>query len=99
MTALGDAPGIARPHLSAMRNRPPPATARATITAGCCAGRRDQAALADLSTYGYRCVHALLRRQAEKNRRTAPNAKRVYRFMKAHGLLQTLRKLFLICGA
>jgi putative transposase len=32
-------------------------------------------------------VHALLRRQAEKNGRAAPNVKRVYRVMKVHGLL------------
>jgi putative transposase len=43
--------------------------------------------VADLPTYGYRRVHALLRRQAEKNARAAPNAKRLYRVMKVHGLL------------
>jgi putative transposase len=43
--------------------------------------------VADLPTYGYRRVHALLRRQAEKTGRKAPNPKRVYRVMKVHGLL------------
>ncbi len=43
--------------------------------------------IADLPTYGYRRVHALLRRQAEKTGRAAPNPKRVYRVMKVHGLL------------
>ena len=38
-------------------------------------------------TYGYRHVHALLRRQAEKTGRAGPNPKRVYRVMKVHGLL------------
>jgi len=43
--------------------------------------------IADLPTYGYRRVHALLRREAEGNERAAPNPKRVYRVMKLHGLL------------
>ena len=43
--------------------------------------------VAELPTYGYRRVHALLRRQAEKTGRAAPNPKRVYRVMKVHGLL------------
>jgi len=43
--------------------------------------------IADLPTYGYRRVHALLRRQAEQDGRPAPNVKRVYRVMKVHGLL------------
>lgn len=42
---------------------------------------------ADLPTYGYRRIHALLRRQAERDGWPAPNAKRVYRVMKVHGLL------------
>ena len=46
-----------------------------------------QALVADLPTYGYRRVHALLRRQAEREGRPAPNVKRVYRVMKVHGLL------------
>ena len=43
--------------------------------------------VADLPTYGYRRVHALLRRQAEQEGPPAPNVKRVYRVMKVHGLL------------
>ncbi len=43
--------------------------------------------VADLPACGYRRVHALLRRQAEKTGREAPNPKRVYRVMKVHGLL------------
>ena len=38
-------------------------------------------------TYGYRRIHALLRRQARNGGPSAPNAKRVYRVMKVHGLL------------
>ncbi|MGK6323710.1 IS3 family transposase [Sphingomonas sp. DT-51] len=33
----------------------------------------------DLPTYGYRRVHALLRRQAQQTGRAAPNPKRVHR--------------------
>lgn len=46
-----------------------------------------RALIADLPTYGYRRVHALLRRQAEATGRAVPNVKRVYRVMKLHGLL------------
>ncbi len=37
--------------------------------------------------YGYRRVHAILRRNARKAGRSWPNAKRVYRVMKVHNLL------------
>lgn len=43
--------------------------------------------LAAMPSYGYRRVHALLRRRAEASGHPAPNHKRVYRIMKAHGLL------------
>lgn len=40
-----------------------------------------------MPTYGYRRVHALLRRKARDAGTCAPNHKRVYRVMKLHGLL------------
>ena len=43
--------------------------------------------IAELPTYGYRRVHALLRRQAQTTGRESPNPKRVYHVMKVHGLL------------
>ena len=46
-----------------------------------------RALIANLPTYGYRRVHALLRRQAENDGRPAPHAKRVHRVMKLHRLL------------
>jgi len=46
-----------------------------------------KAVIADLPTYGYRRVHAILKRQALAARLTPPNHKRVYRVMKVHGLL------------
>ena len=45
------------------------------------------AIIADMPTYGYRRVHAILRRNARKDGRSWPNAKRVYRVMKLHNLL------------
>ncbi len=46
-----------------------------------------KAVIADTPSYGYRRVHAILRRNARKLGRSWPNAKRVYRVMKLHNLL------------
>ena len=46
-----------------------------------------QAIIAELPTYGYRRVHAVLRRKAILENRSWPNVKRVYRVMKEHSLL------------
>lgn len=79
MSAVAEAVGTARPRLSAMRRGPVPRPrGRPPLP--------DAKLVADLPTYGYRRVHALLRREAEKTAREAPNPKRVYRVMKAHGL-------------
>ena len=43
--------------------------------------------IAELPTYGYRRVHAVLKRQALAAGLKPPNHKRVYRVMKVHGLL------------
>ena len=86
MSAVADATGISRPHLSAMRQprqhrrRGRPQLPDTELIADI------RALIADLPTYGYRRVHAL-RRQAEEAGRAAPNPKRVYRVMKLHGLL------------
>ena len=49
---------------------------------------RIKAIIGDMPTYGYRGVHALLRRAArEQGGAPAPNHKRVWRVMKAHDLL------------
>jgi putative transposase len=42
--------------------------------------------IAGLPSYGYRWVHALIRRRHREQARAAVNAKRVYRVMKAHRL-------------
>jgi putative transposase len=73
VSAVVDAVGVSRPHLSTIQRpeerrrhgRPPLldteilADIRRLIT--------------DLPTYGYRRVHALLRRESEENGRLAPN--------------------------
>ncbi len=41
----------------------------------------------DMPTDGYRRVHAILRRKARSENRPCPNANRVYRVMKVHGML------------
>jgi putative transposase len=46
-----------------------------------------KAVIAELPSYGYRRVHAILRRQALAAGRNPPNHKRVYRVMKVYGLL------------
>ena len=86
VSAVAAALGVSRPHLSsrqrtAPRRRGRPPLPDAALLAAI------QTLIADLPTYGYRRVHALLRRQAEQEGRLAPNVKRVYRVMKVHGLL------------
>ena len=46
-----------------------------------------KATIAELPTYGYRRVHAILKRQAVTAGLKPPNHKRVYRVMKIHSLL------------
>lgn len=48
---------------------------------------RINAVVADLPTYGYRLVWALLRRESEQDGQPVVNAKRVYRIMSTHHLL------------
>ena len=86
MSAVASALGVSRPHLASSRQtvprrrgRPPLPDAKLLAVI--------QALVADLPTYGYRRVHALLRWQVELEGRSAPNVKRVYRVMKVHGLL------------
>jgi putative transposase len=85
--AVADVIGIARSSLcERMRHRPrqgvgrPPAPADELIA-------EIKAVIADLPTYGYRRVHAILRRKALAEGRSPANHKRVYRVMKEHGLL------------
>lgn len=86
MTAVANALGIAHPHLSAMRNRPPPRLRGRPPLPDAKLAADIRLYVADLPTHGYRRVHALLR-QAGQTGRAAPNPKRVYRTMKVQGLL------------
>jgi putative transposase len=85
--AVSDVIGIARSSLCEQRKeRPrqrvgrPPAPADALVA-------EIKAVIADLPTYGYRRVHAILRRKALAEGRSPANHKRVYRVMKEYGLL------------
>jgi putative transposase len=86
VSAVAAALGVSRPHLAssrqpmARRRGRPPRPDTELLAA-------IQSLVAGLPTYGYRRVHALLRRRAEQEGRPAPNVKRVYRVMKVHGLL------------
>jgi hypothetical protein len=88
MKTVTDALGVARSNLavqtapSIRSHRPgrPPQPDAALLD-------EIKAIIADLSTYGYRRVHALLRRRREQTGLPAVNVKRVYRVMKTHGLL------------
>lgn len=87
MSAVASALGVSRQHLSSARRKAPakrrgrPPLPEEDLVA------RIHALIAELPTYGYRRIHALLRRQARNGGPLAPNAKRVYRVMKVHGLL------------
>lgn len=88
MTAVASTVGLARSTLTAhlspaaprRRGRPPQPDAELVD--------RIKAIIGEMPTYGYRRVHALLRRAArERGGAPAPNHKRVWRVMKAHDLL------------
>ena len=90
MSAVCETLGVARSNVAAQAKESPAASP----------ARRGRPPLPDaelvaqikevsggLPTYGYRRVHALLRRQAKADGIPLPNHKRVYRVMREHGLL------------
>jgi putative transposase len=85
VTAVARTLGVARSSLeptpSPARRRGRPPLPEAELL------EQIKAVIAELPTYGYRRVHAVLRRQAEEEGKPPPNHKRVWRVMKAHGLL------------
>ncbi|WP_156455598.1 IS3 family transposase [Sphingomonas sp. CCH5-D11] len=87
VTAVAEALGVSRQHLSTMSNKPPPRRRGRPPLPDAELVADIRALVGELPTYGYRRVHALLRRQAQETGRAAPNPKRVYRVMKVHGLL------------
>ena len=90
MSAVCEVLGVARSNVSEQVNRKerggtvrrgrPPAPDADLVA-------RIRAVIGELPTYGYRRVHAILRRQARAGGLTAANHKRVYRVMRHHGLL------------
>ena len=87
MKTVADVLGVARSNLAERakhrQSRPigrPPQPDEDLVT-------EIKAVIADLPTYGYRRVHAILRRRALTEGRQPPNHKRVYGAMKRHSLL------------
>ena len=87
MKAVADALGVARSNLSEqVKQRPPKRVGRPPLPEEDLVAE-IKAIIADLPTYGYRRVHAILRGQARAEGRSAPNHKRVFRVMQVHDLL------------
>lgn len=87
--------GVARSNVAAKLARPTDwqdgRSARETDDAGLVEEIRES--IAHLPSYGYRRVWGLLRRQRERQGKSAVNAKRVYRVMRTHGLLLQRRPM------
>ena len=88
MKTIADTLGVARSNLAVqantgvpVRRRGHPAKPEAELLA------EIKQTIADQPTYGYRRVHALIRRRRQQQGGGAVNVKRVYRIMKVHGLL------------
>lgn len=80
VTAVADALGVPRPHLSAMRNRPPPRSRGRPPLPDADLVAQLRALAADLFTNGYRRIHALLRRHTKQAQRAAPKTKCMPRY-------------------
>jgi putative transposase len=91
MKAISDTLGVARSNLAVraacspmqLKRRGRKALAEDEVLA------EIQAVIAEMPSYGYRRVHAILARMREAEGRQPVNVKRVYRIMKRHGLLLT----------
>jgi putative transposase len=84
---VADVIGVARSNLVEQRkSRPRQRIGRPPLPADDLVAE-IRAVIAELPTYGYRRVHALLRRKALIEGRLPPNHKRVHRVMREHGLL------------
>lgn len=87
MTAVCETFGVARSNMAErVRQRPSKARGRPPFADDDLVDE-IKAIISEMPTYGYRRVHALLRRKARRESRSWPNVKRVYRVMKVHGLL------------
>lgn len=87
MTAVCDALDVARSNIAVQRKtRAASRRGRPALDDGGLVAE-IKAIIASMPTYGYRRVHAVLRRNARAQCLSWPNVKRVYRVMKLHGLL------------
>jgi transposase InsO family protein len=86
--AVADALGVARSNLAVQANAAMPARRRGHPAKPATELLAEiKQIIAGQPSYGYRRVHALIRRCRREERGAAVNVKRVYRIMKAHGLL------------
>lgn len=87
MTAVCEALDVARSNIAVQRKmRPASRRGRPALDDGDLVAE-IKAIIVAMPTYGYRRVHAVLRRNGRAQSRSWPNVKRVYRVMKLHGLL------------
>ena len=87
MKTVAEVIGVSRANLSErLRERPQPPVGRPPLPDDELVAQIE-AVIAELPTYGYRRVHAILKRQALAAGLKPANHKRVYRVMKVHGLL------------
>jgi Pyridine nucleotide-disulphide oxidoreductase, dimerisation domain/Pyridine nucleotide-disulphide oxidoreductase/HTH-like domain len=87
MKTVAEVIGVARSNLAeCLRERPPKQIGRPPLPDAELVAQ-IKAVIAELPTYGYRRVHAILKRQALAAGLKPRNHKRIYRVMKAHGLL------------
>lgn len=87
MTAVCETFGVARSNIAERVKQRPAKTRGRPPLADHDLVDEIKAIITDMPTYGYRRVHAILRRKASSERRSWPNAKRIHRVMKVHGLL------------
>ena len=87
MKTVAEVLGVSRSNLAdRLRERPPKRIGRPPLPDAELVAQ-IKAVIAELPTYGYRRVHAILKRQALAAGLKPPNHKGVYRVMKVHGLL------------
>lgn len=88
MKTVADVLGISRSHLSEhCRKESPGRVSGRPAHPDAALLEAIHAILAQMPTYGYRRVHAILRRHALAVGQSPPNHKRIYRIMKQHRLL------------
>jgi putative transposase len=87
MTAVCETFGVARSNMAERVKQPPSKARGRPPLADDDLVDEIKAIICEMPTYGYRRVHAVLRRKARNENLSWPNAKRVYRVMKVHDLL------------